>query len=170
MLSKQFSNTIRCSLDTYWNYALTEEFNQRLYVEVLGYSEYKLVHEDVTADRVCRRIQYAPPQPPAPLRKLAWRFRISLLTEELVFDRSTGCASIEYTPSSFAERMQVQASISCMAVDAGTIQRVADCTVSLDLPLIGGLAERTLARFLEQQSATHARFADEYAARLTTTP
>ncbi len=167
MLSKRFSNKIRCTIDAYWKHALTEEYNHALYVDVLKYREYKLVHAEATGDRVRRTIQYAPPQPPGPLRKLAWRWRIELLTEELVFDRTTGCASIEYTPSAFADRMDVRANITCTPVDDGSIERVAECSMALDLPVIGGLAERTLSRFLEQQSAAHARFAEQW---LTTTP
>jgi hypothetical protein len=170
MLSKRFSNTILCSLDTYWKHALTEAYTHDLYTGALKYRGYKLVHREDTGDRVYQRIQYAPPPPPGPLRRLAGRFRASLLTEALVFDRSTGCASIDYIPDSLAERTALRATISCAPVDDGSIERVADCTLSFDLPLIGGLAERTLAGFLEDQSAVHARFAEEYIARLTTSP
>jgi hypothetical protein len=170
MLSKRFSNTIRCNASTYWNYSLTENYNRQLYVEVLKYREYRLLHEEDTGDRVCRRIQYAPPPPPGPLRTLAGRFRASLLTEELVFDRSTGSASIAYIPDAHAARTALRADISCTPVDDNSIERVADCRLSFDLPLIGGLAERTVASFLEQQAAMHARFAEEYIAGLTTPP
>lgn len=170
MLSKWFTNTIRLSLDAYWQYALTEDYNHCLYVDVLKYREYKLVHAEAMGDRVCRRIQYAPPPPAGPLRSLAGRFRASLLTEALIFDRNTGCAVIDYIPSSFAERTRIRAMVSCVRVDAGSFERVAACDMALDLPLIGGLAERTLARFLEDQYALHARFAEEYVARVTTTP
>src|SRR5690348_17211938 len=145
MLSKRFTNTILCSVDNYWKHALTEDYNQQLYGDVLKYREYKLVHHEDTGDRVYRRIQYAPPPPPGPLRKLAGRFRASLLTEALVFDRSTGCASIDYIPDSLAERTAIRVDISCTPVDGGRIERVAECSMSLALPLIGGLAERTLA-------------------------
>lgn len=169
-MSKRFSNTIQCSLDSYWHYALTEQYNHCLYVDVLQYREYELVHEEDTGDRVYRRIRYAPPPPAGPLRKLSGRFRASLLTEELVFDRTTGCASVAYIPSSFSERTQIRANVSCTPVGAGSIERVAECSISLDLPLIRGLAERTLASFLEEQSARHAKFAEQYIARFTTTP
>ena len=95
MLSKRFSNTILCSLDTYWKHALTEAYTHDLYTGALKYRGYKLVHREDTGYRVYQRIQYAPPPPPGPLRRLAGRFRASLLTEALVFDRSTGCASID---------------------------------------------------------------------------
>jgi hypothetical protein len=170
MLSKRFSNTIRCNVDTYWKHSLTEEYNHCLYVEILKYREYRLEHHEDTGDRVYRRIQYAPPPPPGPLRRLAGRFRASLLTEALVFDRSTGCASIDYIPDSLAERTTLRATISCTPVEDGRIERVAECSLSFDLPLIGGLAERTLATFLAEQSAQHARFAEEYVARVTTSP
>ena len=169
MLSTNFSNRIDCSLDTYWQHALTEDYNRGLYAEFLKYRHYKLLHVEDTGDRVHRRIQYAPPPPPGALRKLAGPFRASLLTEILVFDKTTRCASIDYVPDAFASLMHVHADISCTPAGTASIDRVAHCEMSLKLPLVGGRAERSLATFLEEQAAQHARFADAYVARITTT-
>jgi hypothetical protein len=162
MLLKRFSNKIGCTLGAYWKYALTEEYNHCLYVDVLKYREYKLLHAEDTGECVHRRIQYAPPPPGGALRKLSGRFRASLLTETLVFDKSTGCASIDYIPSAFSERAHIRASISCTPVDGESIERVSECELSLDLPIIRGLAERTLASFLEEQMGIHAKFSEDY--------
>src|SRR3569623_3431316 len=108
MLSQRFSNKIRCDADTYWQHSLTEDYNRALYVDALKYREYKVLEAEDTGDRVSRRIQYAPPPPPGPLRRLAGRFSASLVTEALVFDRSTECAVIDFIPSSFAERTMLR--------------------------------------------------------------
>ena len=170
MLSQRFSNKIRCDAGTYWKHSLTEDYNRRLYVDVLKYREYKVLHAEDTGDRVSRRIQYAPPPPPGPLRRVAGRFRASLVTEALVFDRSTGCAVIDFIPSSLAERTTLRVHISCTPAEGDSIERVADCSLTFDLPLIGRLAERALATFLEQQSAVLAKFTEEYVAGITTPP
>lgn len=170
MLTRQFSNRIECSLESYWNCALTEDYNRGLYQDFLKYRDYRLLHEEDTGDRVHRRIQYAPPPPPGAIARVAGRFRSSLLTEVLVFDKTTRRASIDYVPDAFASLVHVHANISCTPADAGGIARVADCEMALDLPLIGGRAERSLATFLEDQAAKHARFAEAYLGRLTTTP
>lgn len=169
MLSKQFSNRIDCSLDAYWHHALTEDYNHSLYADFLRYRDYKLLHEEDTGDQIHRHIQYAPPPPPGALRRLAGTFRASLLTEVLVFDKATRRAAIEYVPDAFASRMRVHANISCKPAEDG-IDRIADCEMSLTIPLVGGRAERTLATFLEVQAAMHAKFATEYLARVTTIP
>lgn len=170
MLAKQFSNRIECSLDTYWEHALTEDYNHGLYAEFLKYPGYKLLHEEDTGDQVHRRIQYAPPPAPGPLRKLAGPFRAALLTEVLVFDKATRCASIEYIPNKFPRLMNARAEISCTPVGSESIDRVSTCEMTLELPLIGGSAERSLAAFLEEQAAQHARFAEAYLGRVTTSP
>lgn len=161
MLLKRFSNTIGCTVSDYWKYALTDHYNHCLYVDTLKYRDYKLLHTEDTGDRVCRRIQYAPPPPAGPLRRLSGRFRASLLTETLVFDRATGSATIDYVPSAFSERAHIHAAVSCTPVEAG-MERVSECKLSLDLPLIRGLAERTLASFLEEQFGIHAKFSEDY--------
>ncbi len=170
MLSQRFSNKIRCDSSTYWKHSLTEEYNHGLYVDALGYREYKVLHAEDTGDRVSRRIQYAPPPPPGPLRKVAGRFRASLVTEALVFDRSTESAVIDFIPNSLAERTTLRVHVSCAPADGDGIERVADCSLTFDLPLIGRMAERALATFLQQQSAVLAKFTEEYVARFTTPP
>lgn len=170
MLSRNFSNHIECALDTYWQYALTEDYNHCLYEDFLKYRDYRLLHEEDTGDRVHRKIQYAPPPAPGPLRKMAGPFRAALLTEVLVFDKTTRCASINYVPNAFAGLMNVHANVSCKPVGPASIERVAEYEISLKLPLIGRSAERSLATFLEEQAAMHARFAEAYLARVTTTP
>lgn len=170
MLSQRFSNKIRCDVGTYWKHSLTEEYNHSLYVGALKYREYKVLHAEDTGDRVCRRIQYAPPPPPGPLRRVAGRFRASLVTEALVFDRSTGCAVIDFIPSSLAERTVLRVNISCTPVEHDSMERVADCSLTFDLPLIGRMAERALATFLQEQSVVLAKFTEEYVARFTTPP
>ncbi len=170
MLSQRFSHKIRCDADTYWKHSLTDDYNRCLYVDALQYREYKVLHAEDTGDRVSRRIQYAPPPPPGALRRLAGRFRASLVTEALVFDRSTGCAVIDFIPSSLAERTTLRVNISCAPAEGDGIERVADCDLTFDLPLIGRMAERALATFLQEQSAVVAKFTEEYVARFTTPP
>jgi hypothetical protein len=136
----------------------------------MKYPHYKLLHAEDTGGQVHLHIQYAPPPAPGPLRKLAGPFRAALLTEVLVFDKATRCASIDYRPNKFARLMHAHAEISCTPAGSESIDRVTDCELSLELPLIGGSAERSLAAFLEEQAAQHARFADVYLARVTTTP
>jgi hypothetical protein len=169
MLCRQFSNRIECSLESYWHYALTEDYNRDLYEDFLKYRDYRLLHEEDTGDRVHRKIQYAPPPPPGGIARVAGRFRSSLLTEVLVFDKATQCASIDYVPDAFTSLVQIHATISCIPVEAG-IERVADCEMSLKVPLIGARAERSLAAFLEDQAAKHAHFAEAYLGRVTTSP
>lgn len=170
MLATQFSNRIDCSLDTYWEHALTEDYNHGLYAEFLKYPHYKLVHTEDTGDQVHRHIQYAPPPAPGWLRKLAGPFRAALLTEVHVFDKATRSATIEYIPNKFPSLMNAHAKISCAPVGDASIERVIACEMSLEIPLIGGSAERSLAGFLEDQAVQHARFAEAYFARVTTTP
>lgn len=170
MLAKQFSNRIECSLETYWSHALTEDYNRGFYAEFLKYPHYKLLHEEDTGDRVHRRVQYAPPPPPGALTKVGSRFRASLLTEVLVFDKATRSVSIDYVPDVFASLMQVHANVSCTPVGDTSIDRVATYEMNLRLPLIGRRAERSLANVLEEQAAAHARYAEAYIGRVTTSP
>ena len=87
-----------------------------------------------------------------------------------MFDKATRCASIDYVPDAFASLMHVHAEVSCTPVGSERIDRVTACEMDLKLPLIGGRAERSLAVFLEDQAVQHARFAEAYLARVTTTP
>jgi hypothetical protein len=165
MLTKLFTNKIECTLDAYWKYALTEDYNHCLYVDFLRYPKYRLLHEEDTGDRVHRRIEYVPPPPPGAVRRLAGSLRASLLTEEIVFDKRTRCAEIRYLPQesgSVSRRVNIHAAISCTPSGQSGIDRVCECNMALDFPLIGGMAERALARFLEEQAVTHARFAGAY--------
>jgi hypothetical protein len=93
-----------------------------------------------------------------------------VLTEVLVFDKATRCASIDYVPDVFASLMLVHANISCSPAGETSIDRVAEYEMNLRLPLIGRRAERSLAALLEQQAAAHAQYAEAYIGRVTTTP
>lgn len=156
------SHVLSCSEDTFWSLALDEAFSRALYLDVLGYRDWKQVSVEETPVMIRRVTHMTPPQLDLPgvLKKIA---RTGISYEQVeVFDRSARRMQTDITPRSFRDRITIRSTTHTEGLDAGTCKRVCAATLAAKIFPVGGLVEKQIAAGMVRAYARSAEYVDEY--------
>jgi hypothetical protein len=157
------SEVIACSEDTFWRLVLDETFSRTLYLDVLGYQDWKQVAFEETPVMIRRVTHLMPPmlELPGVLKKLA-RAGISYEQEE-VFDRAARRLQTEITPRNFRDRVNIRSTTHTEGLAAGTCKRVCAATLAARIFPVSGLVEKQIAASMERAYRRSAEYIGEYA-------
>src|SRR5258706_15018221 len=117
MMDLEFKHELCCAGSTYWEKCvLTEEFNRRLYGEILKFPKFELVEQKEDGDLVRRKVRIEPPLTglPGPAKKVIGD-RMSYL-EEGTYDRKSGRYTFKVTPSTIPDKGKTAGQICCEAI------------------------------------------------------
>ncbi len=157
-----------CSVEDYWNKCVfNAEFNQVLYVERLHFSAFVLVEQNDIGTLRTKKAKMEPPltSVPAGVKKVLGD-RLSYF-EDGAYDRTTGRYKCAITPSTFAEKTNVEAELwaePSPSGDANKCVRFARVKVEVKVFVIGGKVEEKIMHDLRGSYDAEAAFVREWIA------
>jgi hypothetical protein len=157
------THEINCDVDTFWKAFFDQEFNSKLYLEGLGFPEYKTLSQNETEAQITRKVHGQPKMNlPGPVGKLLGS-NFSY-TEEGSFDKASKVWKWKLTPSTLAEKMRQDGSVRVEAIGDNKVRRIADLFIECKVFGLGGLIESTAEKQLRDGWDTSAVFMNKYLA------
>jgi hypothetical protein len=152
---------IDCDADTYWRCVWDEEYNRRLYMDVLKFRECTRLMQEEKGDQISRRIKLNPPAVdlPAPVAKaigdIGW-------IEEGTFDKKTGHYKVKVIPASLPEKTHIFGELWCESRGPKRVERIAKMNVEVKVFMIGGIVEKRIIDDMKKSYEAAAKFTNEY--------
>ncbi|WP_394825995.1 DUF2505 family protein [Pendulispora albinea] len=167
-MAKDFTirNEFFCDEDTFWEGVfLTEDFNRRLFLEVLKFPSWTATVKEsgAGASKKIERIMNVVPRVgdlPAPLKKVMGdRFGYE---ETGTYEAATRKYAFTTKTSTMADKVHVHGSLHTEKLGDKHIARVAKVHVEVKIFMVGALAEEKFISDLRTSYETAARFTETY--------
>jgi hypothetical protein len=165
MADVRIEHVFNCSADTFWEKIfLDEEFNRRLFTQILGFPVWKEVKREETGDEIRRVVEVVPKlgDLPGPIKKLIGEgvgYR-----EEGVYDRKTRRYKLNIIPNKLTDKLTVKGEIFTEPAGDNKIKRVYTANVEARVFGVGGMLEKRLVADMENGYAEGAKFTNQYIA------
>jgi hypothetical protein len=155
------THEIRCNVETFWETFFDKSFNDKLYLEALGFPAYKTIEQNETETQITRKVHGQPKMNvPGPVAKL---FGANFsYTEEGSFNKATKIWTWKLTPSTLADKMRNEGSVRVEAIGSDKVRRVADLFIECKVFGLGGLIESSAEKQLREGWDTSAVFMNKY--------
>ena len=141
------THEINCNAETFWKTFFDKTFNEKLYLEGLGFPEFKVLDQKEDDQKITRRVMGRPKvDMPGPIAKaLGPNFGY---TEEGTFDKKSQIWTWKMIPSTMADKLKNEGVVRLQAVGDNKVRRVADITIEAKVFAIGGLMESSAEKQL----------------------
>ena len=154
-------HAIDCDSDTYWRCVWDEEYNRRLYMDVLKFRECTRLSQEDKGDVITRRIRLNPPAVdlPAPVAKvigdLSW-------VEEGTFDKKTGKYRVKVITGSMPDKTHISGELWCESKGDKKCERIAKMNVEVKIFMVGGIVEKRIGDDMKKSYEAAAKFTNEW--------
>lgn len=157
------THEINCDVDTFWKVFLDKDFNDRLYLQTLGFPEFKIVEQRETDTQLVRKVVGQPKMNlPGPIAKLLGA-NFSY-TEDATLDKSTKVWRWKLTPSVLADKLRQEGTMRIEPRGPGKVARIAELSLEAKVFGLGGLLESTTEKQLREGWDQSAIFMNKYLA------
>ena len=155
------THEIRCNVETFWKVFFDKTFNEKMYVEGLGFPEFKVVDQVETDQKITRKVVGRPKvDMPGPIAKLLGpNFAY---TEEGTFEKAKQLWVWRMTPSVLAEKLKNEGTVRVEAIGSDKVRRIADITVEAKVFGLGGLMESSAEKQLRDGWDKSAVYMNKY--------
>lgn len=157
------THEIHCNVETFWKLFFDKGFNEKLYLEGLGFPAYKALEQNETETKITRRVEGTPkmnmPGPVAKLMGSNFSYK-----EEGSFDKATRIWTWKLIPSTLADKMRNEGSVRVEAVGDDKVRRVAELLIEAKIFGLGGLIESSAEKQLREGWDQSAVFMNKYIA------
>jgi hypothetical protein len=155
------SHEINCNAETFWKLFFDKTFNERLYLDTLGFPEFKIVEQRETDTQILRKCAGMPKMNmPGPVAKLLGsNFRY---TEDGSFDKATQRWRWKMTPSALADKLRQEGTMRIDPVGADKVRRTAELVNEAKIFGVGGLLESAAEKQLREGWQASADFMNKY--------
>ncbi|NOU29340.1 MAG: DUF2505 family protein [Polyangiaceae bacterium] len=145
----ELTHEIECSLDAFWSGFFDPALNAKLFLEGLGFRDYKTVSQKETDDKIVRTTAVEPTLslPPALSKLLGSSFRYS---EEGTFDKATKVWRWKLVPSAMADKIRVEGVLRATELGPEKVRRDIELQIEAKVFMVGGLIEETFQKQLSQ--------------------
>jgi hypothetical protein len=156
---------LECDEDTFWYkcvFSEGDEYNRRLYNEVLKFPRYELLESKDTGSALTRKVRIDPPLTglPGPVKKMIGdRFAY---TEEGSFDKATRRYTFKVTPSTLAEKTSTTGSLQVEKLGDSKIVRIAKIKVEVKVFAVGGMVEDKILADLKASYDASQKFTNDF--------
>lgn len=165
MAEARIDHTFNCSADTFWDKLFfDEEYNRRMFTEVLRFPHFAVTRHEDRGDRVERTVEVTPRvgDLPGPLKKLVGE-GISY-REEGVFDRTARRYRINVIPNKLADKIQTRCELFVTPKGPNQCTRTFLCQVEAKIFGVGGLLEKRMLEDIQKSQNLGAEFTNRYIA------
>jgi len=141
------SHEINCDEETFWKTFFDKTFNEKMYREGLGFSEFNVLEQTETDAKITRKTAGMPKmEMPGPVAKLLGsNFRY---TEDGTFDKASKKWSWKMTPSVLAEKIRNEGWLRVEPIGDGKVRRIGEITIEAKIFGVGGLMESSAEKQL----------------------
>ena len=157
------THEIHCNVEAFWKLFFDKGFNDKLYLEGLGFPAYKALEQNETETKITRRVEGTPkmnmPGPVAKLMGSNFSYK-----EEGSFDKATRIWTWKLIPSTLADKMRNEGSVRVEAVGDDKVRRVAELLIEAKIFGLGGLIESSAEKQLREGWDQSAVFMNKYIA------
>ncbi|APR78345.1 Hypothetical protein A7982_03692 [Minicystis rosea] len=155
------THEIHCDVDTFWKTFLDKEFNTKLYVDALGFPEFKVVDQFEDDTRASRKVSAQPKmEVPAAVQKLFGSgFRY---TEEGSMTKPERVWRWKMTPSTMADKLFTGGLIRVERIDDNRSRRIAEMSIEAKIFGVGGLIESSAEKQLRDGWDKSAVYMNKY--------
>lgn len=155
------THEIRCNAETFWKTFFDKEFNEKLYLEALGFPEYRTLEQNETETKITRKVHGQPKMNvPGPVAKLLGSG--FAYTEEGSFDKSTKFWKWKLTPSTLADKLRTEGTVRIEPIGDDKVRRIAEIEVEAKIFGVGGLMESSAEKQLRDGWDQSAVFMNKY--------
>jgi hypothetical protein len=155
------THEIRCNVETFWETFFDKSFNEKLYLEGLGFPAYKTLEQNETETQITRKVHGQPKMNvPGPVAKL-FGANFSYV-EEGSFNKATKVWRWKLTPSALADKMRQEGSVRVEAIGDDRVRRIADLEIEAKIFGVGGLIESSAEKQLREGWDASAVFMNKY--------
>jgi hypothetical protein len=161
MIERELRHTVHGDADAYWRCVFDDEFNQRLYVDVMRFREFKMLRVEETDDVIARSLYFYPPSVPMPkpvekiLGDMSW-------VEEGTYDRRARRLRVRYVTARMADKISIEGDMWCEPAGDRAVERVAAMRVDAKLFVVGPLVQKAIVADLNKNLATIAEFTSDF--------
>ena len=157
------THEINCDADTFWKVFFDKGFNEKLYLEGLGFPEYKTLEQTETDTQITRKVHGQPKMDmPGPVAKL---FGSGFAyTEEGSMDMASKVWRWKLTPSTMADKMRTEGTVRIEPIGDNKVRRIADISIEAKIFGVGGLIESSAEKQLREGWDRSAVFMNKYLA------
>lgn len=155
------THEIRCNVDTFWKVFLDKEFNTKLYVESLGFPDWKVTEQTETETSATRKVSAQPKMevPGAVQKLIGANFRYM---EEGSMTKPERVWRWKMTPSTLADKLSMTGSVRVEPIGDDKVRRIAEMTVEAKIFGVGGLIESSSEKQLRDGWDRSAVFMNKY--------
>lgn len=141
MADARIEHLIHSSVDTFWKVFFDPEFNQRLYVDGLGFDSWKQISFEDKESRIERVVDVIPKvgDLPGPLKKLV-EGGISY-RERGTFDKATQRLKLAIEPSKLQDKLTISGLLYAQPAGDGKCRRIYESSVTCRMFGLGGMIE-----------------------------
>lgn len=163
MADLRIEHTFNCSEDTYWDKVFyDEEYNKRMFLDALGFHEFKVVSLEDTSNGKRRVVEATPEMGdlPGPLKKVVGDgigYR-----EEAELDRSAKRLTTKVIPNKMGDKIKIEGVIHTEPAGDNKCKRIYTAKVNVKMFGVGGMMEKRILDDMKKSYATAASFTNEF--------
>lgn len=155
------THEIRCNVETFWKVFFDKDFNEKLYLEALGFPEYKTLEQNETDKQITRKVRAQPKMSlPGPVAKL-FGSGFSYV-EEGSLDKGTQVWRWKLNPSTLADKLRTEGVVRVEAIGDDKVRRVAEIEIEAKIFGVGGLIESSAEKQLREGWDASAAYMNKY--------
>ncbi len=159
------THEINCDVDTFWKVFFDKTFNERLFLEGLGFPEFQILDQRETDTQIIRKAAGMPKMNmPGPIAKLLGaNFRY---IEDGTLDKATKVWRWKMTPSVLADKLRQEGSMHIEAVGSDKVRRITDMVNEAKIFGLGGLLESSAEKQLREGWDLSSSYMNKYLANM----
>ena len=166
MKERRIEHVYDCSAEVFWTKIfLDEEYNRKLFLDELHYSDWKVLRSEERGNEVHRVIECTPALPsdlPSPLKRLLGD---GLGYEEHgVLDRAKQRYRVDVKPKSLASKMTITGELTTQPLSEKSCRRIYVPKVEARVLGVGGMIEQRLLDDIEKSYNKSAVFTNRWIA------
>lgn len=157
------THEINCDVETFWKTFFDKDFNDKLFLQTLGFPEFKVIEQNDTTAKLTRKVTGQPKMDlPGPVAKLLGaNFRF---TEEGTWDKTSKVWTFKMIPSTLADKLRQEGTMRIESIGPTKVRRVAELFIEAKVFGVGGLIESTTEKQLRDGWDKSAVFMNRYLA------
>lgn len=164
MATITLKHEINCDAETFWKLFVDDEFNDRLYRDVLQFPEFKVVEQRETETEIIRNTQGRPKMNvPAPVAKLLGSSFGYL--DEGRLDKKTGTWRFKITPTILAGKLRNEGTVRIEPAGEGKVRRLVEIIIEAKVFGVGGMLESATEKETRDGWEKSAKFMNEWIAK-----
>ena len=161
MAEQTSRNLLDCTSETYWRCVYDEQFNRRLYLDVLKFRDFKWISLETTDDLWVRKMYLNPPKSdlPAPIASLVGDLSWN---EEGRLDRRTGKYRLKIETNTMRDKTSITGEIWCEARGETQCDRFSRTVVDVKVFMVGSMIEKRILDDLKRDNEKAMRFTNDF--------